>query len=157
FNLLTGVNPPYNLSSVNGQQAWGEDQSALGWQAINADLSAFVGQQIKLQFAFRSDGSDEFPGVYIDSIAVAEAFAIPLSITTPSLPSAFVNTAYTASVAKNGGTANSVWSIVSGTNNGWLSIDPSTGALSGTPTAANAGPVSVTVHVEEPALPSNFD
>ncbi len=50
-----------------------------------------------------------------------------------------------------------MWSIKSGgVNAAWLSIDPVKGVLSGTPSAAETGLVSVTVHVEEPTLPSNF-
>src|SRR5262249_19677348 len=50
------------------------------------------------------------------------------------------------------------WSVVpGGVNTAWLTIDPTTGVLAGTPTLAEVGPVSVTVHVEEPTLPSNYD
>ena len=47
-----------------------------------------------------------------------------------------------------------MWSITGGTNHTWLSIDPMTGILSGTPTAL--GPVSIDIHIEEPTMPSNF-
>ncbi len=50
-----------------------------------------------------------------------------------------------------------MWSIVpGGVNTSWLKIDPATGELSGTPATANIGPVTVTVLVQEPALPSNY-
>jgi hypothetical protein len=57
---------------------------------------------------------------------------------------------------KTGGSSGSVWSIVTGTNHAWLSLNPTTGLLTGTPAAANTGPFSVTVRVEEPTVPSNF-
>ena len=41
-------------------------------------------------------------------------------------------------------------------NDAWLAIDPVADLLSGTPSPSQVGPVSVTVRVEEPALPSNF-
>jgi hypothetical protein len=64
---------------------------------------------------------------------------------------------FSAQMAKTGGTSNAVWSIEpGGVNAGWLEIDPATGVLTGPPTAANLGPVTVTVRVEEPTFPSNF-
>jgi len=157
FALLTTVTPPYTLT-VNGEQAWGGHQGTVGWQPIQADLTAFAGQEIILRIAFRSDGSGQYPGVYVDDITIAEPNATPLTITTTSpLPDPFVAQPYSATMAKLGGSSGSVWSIVGGTNNGWLTINPATGALSGTPAVANAGDGTVIVHVEEPAVPSNFD
>ncbi len=156
FTQVTAVTPAYELT-INSQGAWGGHKGALGWQNYSADLSAHVGQQIILRFAFRSDTSGVYPGVYIDDVAVAEAAALPLSITTASpLSNVYSTQPYSQQIQKNGGSNSSAWSIVAGTNHGWLSIDPASGLLAGTPAAANVGPVSVTVHVEEPSLPSNF-
>jgi bacillopeptidase F (M6 metalloprotease family) len=69
FNILSNVMPMYALT-VGGKPAWGSHQQALGWQPVQADLSAFAGQIIRLRFAFRSDSSGVFPGVYIDDILV---------------------------------------------------------------------------------------
>jgi hypothetical protein len=94
----------------------------------------------------------------VDDIVVAESYVVPLDITSPSaLPNALATYPYSAPMQKVGGSPGSVWSIVNGTNHGWLSISPTTGALTGTPAAGNLGPFSVTIRVEEPALPSNFD
>lgn len=155
WSIVSAVSPAYTLT-IGGESAWGGDQSALGWQAISANLSAYVGQTIQLRLAFQSDGSIQYPGVYIDNFSVSEPSAVPLAITTSTLPLATVNQMYQQTLAKTGGSAGSAWSIVSGTNHGWLMIDPATGVLSGTPTSANLGPVTVTVRVEEPAVPSNF-
>lgn len=156
YTRLTTVSPPYNLT-IGGEPAWGGHQSALGWQPVTANLGAYVGQTIRLRLAFRSDPSVHYPGVYIDNLFVAETSSVPLAITTPvQLPTATTNMLYQAQPAKSGGSASSVWSIVGGMNHAWLSINPATGQLTGTPTFAQVGPVSVTVHVEEPMLPSNF-
>jgi hypothetical protein len=154
--LIANVTPAYNLSSVDGEVAWGGNQSAQGWQEVTADLSAYVGQTILLRVAFRTDGSVTYPGIYVDDMLVSEPGAIPLVITTSTLSAAAVNQAYSAQLQKTGGTVNSVWSITGGMNHAWLSIDPSTGLLTGTPTINEVGPVTLTVHVEEPAQPSNF-
>jgi Immune inhibitor A peptidase M6 len=156
FTQVTTVSPAYSLE-IDSESAWGGDMSSLGWQNFTADLSAYVGKQILLRFAFASDISGTYPGVYIDDVTVAEQAAVQLTITSaPTLANTFTTLPYAQQIKKSGGSSASAWSIVAGTNHGWLSIDPASGLLAGTPTAANIGPVSVTVHVEEPTLPSNF-
>lgn len=67
FVPLTTVTPAYPLT-IGGEPAWGGHQSSLGWQAMEADLSAYAGQTVRLQFAFRSDSSGTYPGVYLDDL-----------------------------------------------------------------------------------------
>ena len=120
-------------------------------------MSAYVGQQVILRFSFRSDGSVVYPGVYIDEVLVIEGDEIPIVITTGSLPNALENAAYNEQIAFSGGSGNGTWSIQpGGVNDGWLSIDQN-GNLTGTPTSANVGPVTVTIRQEEPTNPTNFD
>jgi hypothetical protein len=69
YTILNNVMPMYTLT-VDGKPAWGGNQHALGWQLVQADLSAYAGKIIRLRFAFRSDGSGAFAGVYIDDILV---------------------------------------------------------------------------------------
>jgi hypothetical protein len=155
FAVLSTVTPPYT-GTVASQTAWYGDQSAAGWRFVSGNLAAYVNQQIILRFQFRSDGGTQYPGVYIDDVRVSEPAAIPLDIQTTTLPKAAVDAAYSVQITKMGGSNNVTWSIVSGgTNDGWLSIG-STGLLSGTPTSANLGAVTVTLRVAEPSLPSNF-
>lgn len=157
YTQVTAVSPAYDLT-VGGQPAWGGDHSTEGWQHYAADLSAYAGQTIRLRFAFRSDGASVFPGVYIDDLTVAEPQESPLFITTTSpLADVYAGQAYSMPIVRVGGSSNAVWSLkAGGVNADWLAIDPATGVLGGTPTSAQVGPVSVTVHVEEPGLPSNF-
>ncbi len=158
FTEVTSVSPAYPLA-IAGQAAWGGDLSAQGWQNYTADLTGYQGKpSVTLQFSFRSDAATVYPGVYIDDVTVAEPLQIPLYVTTPSpLPNAYVEENYAVQLAKIGGTSGSVWSLAtgSGTNAGWLTISQ-TGVLTGKPAASNVGPVTVTVHVDEPTLPSNF-
>ena len=72
-----------------------------------------------------------------------------LSIITTSLPSGAVGQAYNEPVEATGGTGALAWSIVAGTLPQNLSLDPTTGAISGTPTAT--GPSSFTVQVADTA------
>ncbi|MBK8252220.1 MAG: immune inhibitor A [Polyangiaceae bacterium] len=158
FTQVNTVTPPYP-HTINGQKAWGGNHSADGWQLYNADLTAFAGQTIILRFAFRSDGATVYPGVYIDDVVVAEPLQSPIFITSTSpLPDVYANKAYTHQLTRIGGTPAAVWSIKpGGTNSAWVTIDPATGMLGGTPSSAEVGPVEFTVHVEEPSLPSNYD
>src|SRR5215467_9023009 len=73
----------------------------------------------------------------------------PLSITTTSLPAGTVGQAYNQTVQATGGTGPLTWSIVAGTLPQNLGINPMTGVISGTPTAA--GTSSFTVQVADSA------
>ena len=69
YAIVGNATPVYPLT-VAGKPAWGGHQSALGWQSVQANLAAYGGQIIRLRFAFQSDSSGAFPGVYIDDILV---------------------------------------------------------------------------------------
>jgi hypothetical protein len=68
-----------------------------------------------------------------------------LAITTGVLPSGVSGTPYSQSVVATGGTPALTWSITSGSLPAGLTLVPSTGALSGTPTASGTFSFSVTV------------
>jgi len=57
------------------------------------------------------------------------------TITTASLPDGEVRVAYSQILAANGGTGPYTWSVISGSLPAGLSLDSSTGAITGTPTA----------------------
>ena len=69
YSVVDTVVPMYPLT-VASNPAWGGPQSALGWQSVQADLAAYAGETVRLRFAFRSDASGIFPGVYIDDFLV---------------------------------------------------------------------------------------
>ena len=66
----------------------------------------------------------------------------PLGITTTSLPGGAAGTPYSAAVTAVGGTLPYTWS---GTVPAGLSLDPASGAITGTPTTAGPGTIRVTV------------
>ena len=72
-----------------------------------------------------------------------------LAITTTSLPNGTVNQAYNRPVQASGGTPPLTWNIVAGTGTlpPGLNLNPTTGAISGTPTMA--GTSSFTVRVAD--------
>ena len=71
YTPLSTVTPAYSLT-VDTQACWGGNESASGWQEYSADLSAFAGMSVNLQFGMRTDGSVTRPGVYLDNIAISD-------------------------------------------------------------------------------------
>jgi hypothetical protein len=69
----------------------------------------------------------------------------PPTITTTSLPDGTVGQAYTQPVQATGGTGALTWSINVGTPPPGLSLDPTTGVISGTPTVAGTSSFTVLV------------
>ncbi len=45
-------------------------QAALGWQLMQADLTAYTGMTVVLRFGFQSDSSNTYAGVFIDDFLV---------------------------------------------------------------------------------------
>jgi hypothetical protein len=74
-----------------------------------------------------------------------------LKVTTTSLPNGVINNSYSAMVNATGGVQSYIWSL-SG-NPAWLSINSSTGALSGTPTATGSFNFKVTATDSETPTP----
>ena len=71
--------------------------------------------------------------------------ATGITILTTSLPNGALSTAYTATLQAAGGTPPYTWSITTGVLPPGLSLAPSTGIISGTPTAGGAYPFTVKV------------
>jgi hypothetical protein len=68
--------------------------------------------------------------------AVSMGGGNPVLILTSSLPSATVGAAYSATLLAQGGTPPIVWSVISGSLPNGLSLNGSTGVISGTPTTS---------------------
>ena len=69
------------------------------------------------------------------------------TITTTSLPTGTVNVAYTQTVSATGGIGTLVWGVTSGALPPGLTLNPSTGTISGTPTSF--GPFTFTLRVTD--------
>ncbi len=68
-----------------------------------------------------------------------------LSVSTSSLPGGIQGITYSASLAASGGTAPYSWSLTSGNLPAGLSLNPSTGAITGAPTAVRSASLTFTV------------
>lgn len=81
--------------------------------------------------------------------------APPLSVTTQSLPGGTLNTAYpTQTLQATGGAGTYSWSLSAGALPVGLTLNPSTGGISGTPTGNVTGPVNFTVKVTDTETPT---
>lgn len=152
------VDPPHTHTSGKNH-FWGGDRSQLGWQRYAVDLSDHVGETIELEFRFyssKASGMVDREGVYIDDVEVLELSEIVPAILETPYHDAFVSQLWTKRMATSGGFRPVQWSIVGGTNHGWLSIDQE-GVLSGFPASQNVGPVTVTVRAEVASDPSKAD
>ena len=76
----------------------------------------------------------------------------PLAITTTTLPQGVANTPYSAALVATGGTSSYRWSITAGQLASGLSLDASTGIISGTPTSS--GNTSFSVTTTDASLPA---
>ena len=99
-------------------------------------------------------GASDFTVTVTDSLSATDskaftltvdAAAIPPSITTVSLTNATQNTAYSETLAASGGTAPYTYAVTTGSLPTGLSLNPTTGEISGTPTGTGASDFTVTV------------
>lgn len=87
-----------------------------------------------------------------NSLANSINIHAPLVISSTTLPPATVGVAYSSSLSATGGLAPYSWSITAGSLPSGLTLNSSTGAISGTPSAA--GTANFTVQVTDTASPS---
>lgn len=90
---------------------------------------------------FKGDGA----GAFTEFAGSPFRFVGPLNVSSTSLPSGLLSTAYSTTLRASGGTGTLTWSIVSGTLPAGLTLNAATGVISGTPTAGGTATFSVTV------------
>jgi len=76
------------------------------------------------------------------------------AISTSALSGGSVGTSFSVTLSVSGGVAPYTWSLISGTLPAGLTLNPSTGAITGTPTAAGGGTVSLTFKVTDSGTPN---
>ncbi len=143
----TGGNTPYTWSLTSGTLPAG--------LTLNAPTGAITGTPTAavtasaLTFAVTDSGSP----AQTKSVNLAITVSAPLAIATSSLPNGQDGLSYTETLAATGGTPPYIWSLTSGSLPTGLSLNPSTGAITGTPTGtANAS--SLTFGVSDSSAPT---
>jgi photosystem II stability/assembly factor-like uncharacterized protein len=145
---------------MSGQLVWTGILS--NWESVEVDLAANLGgqplTQVALRFDASSDGFVNRPGWYLDAVRVGDASQLPQApiITSPPPASLTVVAGNTFSHTVTATGSPTPVLSASGAQGAalpaWLTFNPSTGVLSGTPTTADAGshPVELTASNGEP-------
>jgi hypothetical protein len=138
----TGGTPPYTWSAASGALPGGLSISSAG--VISGTPTASGTFSVALQVI------DSAQATATKSYSVTVAAAVPLSITTQSpLAGAVVGVAYTQAFAATGGISPYTWSVSAGSAPTGLTLNASTGSLTGTPAAA--GTFNFTLQVADSA------
>jgi hypothetical protein len=127
----SGGTTPYTWSITSGTLPAGLSLNA-STGAITGTPSAAV-NSTPLTFKATDSGSPAQTKSVNLTLTIAPATVV---INTTSLPNGQVGTAYSTVLSASGGTTPYTWSITSGTLPAGLSLNASTGAITGTPTAA---------------------
>lgn len=142
----SGGTSPYSWNTASGSLPAGLSLSSTG--AITGTPTTAGTYSFTLQV---SDGAGHSASAAYTVTVNPAAATAPLSISTTTLPSGTVGTAYSAQVAPAGGKQPYTWSLFSGTLPAGLNLN-SDGVISGTPSAATT--TSFTVRVVDGA--SNY-
>jgi len=141
---VSGGNPPYTWSVVSGGLPPGLSlNGATGVISGTPTTAGGYGLGLKVTDSSNPQQTAKFfSGINVDP---------QLTITSTSLPDGVVGTSYSATLTATGGTGSYTWSISSGSLPDGISLDPSTGNLSGTPTTS--GQANFVVQVTDTANP----
>jgi hypothetical protein len=142
----TGGTPPYTWSIVMGTLP-----SGLSLDPSSGSISGLPYTQ----------GTFSFVVQILDSAAASSQQSCFITIT--SQPVIFMSSGvlqategagYTATLSASGGTAPYTWYLVSGTLPSGLTLEPTTGTISGVPVRGTAGSTSFTVRVTDSSVPA---
>jgi large repetitive protein len=134
----TGGSAPFNWSITSGSLPTG--------LSLNASSGTITGTPTATgTSSFTVKVQDAYNNTATKSLSIV--ISAQLSISTASLPSAYVGSAYSQTLAATGGATSYSWSITSGSLPANLSLNASTGAITGTSTTA--GSSSFTIQVKD--------
>jgi hypothetical protein len=137
-----GGHPPYAWSVASGSLPPG--------LTSNAQTGALSGTPTQAgSFPFTAEVTDSGQVIATQAFTI-RVDAMTLQITPPTIPAAMANAPYSLSLSVAGGTPPYNWSLSAGGLLSGFTIDPSTGAITGTPTAPGTYPFTITV------IDSNF-
>ena len=141
---VAASSPDNSAVEVFAGKGDGTLQAGVLWPVTNAGTPVAV-----VTGDFNGDGrADILSGLQANSLALLLGSSVtsPLQITTASLPFATIGVPYSAALSATGGAAPyRGWTIVGGSLAAGLSLNTSTGLISGTPTGFANGGINVTV------------
>ena len=143
----TGGVTPYTWSIVSGTLPSGLNLS----NSTGAIYGTPMGGGVST-FTVKVTDSEGSPQTATKQLSITINAAVPLSISTTSLPSGTVGTQYSAPMTAIGGVYPYTWSVISGTLPSGLSLNSSTGTIGGVPVLA--GNSSFTVQVTDSETPT---
>ncbi|HEY1239558.1 MAG TPA: putative Ig domain-containing protein [Bryobacteraceae bacterium] len=127
----SGGTPPYTFSVTNGSLPPGLSLNASGTLAGTPSAANNFGFTVQVKDKSNATASQAFTLTIINNTP-------KLTITTTQLPAGTVGVSYSQSIAATGGTPPYNWSVTSGSLPAGLSLTGSNGAITGTPSSANA-------------------
>ena len=158
-NGQSGVAYSAAITALGGIQPYtwaissGNLPAGLSVSSANSKISGTPTQSGSFTFTLQVQDSSPTPQTASKSFTISIAAAVaPLAVSTSSLTSGQVNSAYAATLTATGGTTPYSWSISSGSLPTGLSLNASTGQIGGTPT--QAGSSSFTVQVKDSSSPT---
>ena len=126
--------PPFNNTTAGGQDA-----------SLDSVTCTSLGNCVAAGTYTDTNGSGDKQAMVVSSVPT-------LAVSTSSLPSGVVGSAYSAQLAATGGAGGYTWSVASGALPAGLSLNATTGAISGTPIAS--GTFAFTIAVSDPGPPN---
>lgn len=140
----TGGAPPITWSVTVGSLPTG--------LVLDAATGAITGTPTTAgTFSFTVQAADSSTPALTATKALSITIIPVLSITTASLPNGITSTAYSATLASSGGVTPVTWTVTLGTLPAGLTLNATTGAISGTPTTA--GTSNFTVQAADSGTP----
>jgi len=133
--ILSGTGNQYTATGTYSDSTTQDITGQVTWTSSNTGVATINSSGLATAIAA---GSTTISAVLSGKTggAALTVQASPLAVTTSSLPAATLNAAYSATFTASGGTPPYGWSITAGSLPDGLSLNSTTGVISGTPTAA---------------------
>jgi subtilisin-like proprotein convertase family protein len=120
-------------------------QESSGWSVLTADISNYLGTNMEVNFHLDGDSVVQLGGLAIDDVSIFACLACTTITVSPStLPNGEIGVAYLQTVTASGGTGPYTFAVTSGALPAGLTLDTSTGDISGTPTTSEVANFDIT-------------
>lgn len=134
--VATGGTTPYSWSISSG--------ALPGGLSLNSSTGTISGTPTTSgSFTFTVDVTDAGSVTVGASLGIT-VNVVPLVITSSTLPSGVQGSSYSATISTSGGTPPVTFAVTTGTPNAGLTLNASTGVISGTPTATGSSTFTIT-------------